>query len=184
MNNERYLVHHGILGQKWGVRRYQNEDGSLTTAGKARYDTSYGKGQDYKAKKKSLKEEYRSRNRKIIDEYAKAEDDFENDRIDYDTLRKADKQAYTAEKASKAQYKAGVKALKNEYNSQLQANTKKTTIKDSILSGEGGRKRIATLLTNNPDMTLDEARSITYKESALDTAVAVATIGAYYLINK
>ena len=31
-----YLAHHGILGQKWGVRRYQNEDGSLTEAGKKR----------------------------------------------------------------------------------------------------------------------------------------------------
>ncbi len=32
-----YLMHHGIKGQKWGVRRYQNEDGTLTEAGKARY---------------------------------------------------------------------------------------------------------------------------------------------------
>ena len=31
------LYHHGILGQKWGVRRFQNEDGTWTTAGKARY---------------------------------------------------------------------------------------------------------------------------------------------------
>lgn len=28
------LTHHGILGMKWGVRRYQNKDGSLTAAGK------------------------------------------------------------------------------------------------------------------------------------------------------
>ena len=30
------IEHHGILGQKWGVRRYQNEDGTLTDAGKQR----------------------------------------------------------------------------------------------------------------------------------------------------
>ena len=32
------LVHHGIKGQKWGVRRFQNKDGSLTAKGKKRYN--------------------------------------------------------------------------------------------------------------------------------------------------
>lgn len=34
---EAYLEHHGIKGQKWGERRYQNMDGSLTPAGRSRY---------------------------------------------------------------------------------------------------------------------------------------------------
>ena len=34
---ESYLVHHGIKGQKWGIRRYQNDDGTLTEAGKKHY---------------------------------------------------------------------------------------------------------------------------------------------------
>ena len=40
MNESKYLAHFGIKGQKWGERRFQNEDGTLTTEGKIRY----GKG--------------------------------------------------------------------------------------------------------------------------------------------
>ena len=40
------LIHYGTKGMKWGIRRYQNKDGSLTPAGKKRY--SEDESEDYK----------------------------------------------------------------------------------------------------------------------------------------
>lgn len=45
MNNNEVISHHGILGQRWGIRRYQNADGSLTPAGRKRAQKLKG---DYK----------------------------------------------------------------------------------------------------------------------------------------
>lgn len=45
--SEDYLCHHGIKGQKWGIRRYQNPDGSLTMEGIVRYGYKNAKKAKY-----------------------------------------------------------------------------------------------------------------------------------------
>ena len=49
-----YLAHHGVKGQRWGVRRFQNPDGSLTEKGKRRMKTLQGKSDKLDAKKAKL----------------------------------------------------------------------------------------------------------------------------------
>lgn len=79
------LYHHGIRGQKWGRRRYQNKDGSLTPAGKKRYDKEMDK---LKAEKKKLVNE--SRTKKKLDK-------LDQMRSDVNTLKKKNKGENTNE---------------------------------------------------------------------------------------
>lgn len=70
--SEEYLAHHGIKGQKWGVRRYQNDDRTLTPEGKVRYGAA--RTFDRKAKKGEFTNE-----KEIRDLYTmEAEDTWRN----------------------------------------------------------------------------------------------------------
>lgn len=78
------LAHHGIKGQKWGVRRYQNEDGSYTEEGKKRYGimpsgrmSTKGQARYYKdLRKQAMKEGYKDAalDRRIKDAYDNTDD--------------------------------------------------------------------------------------------------------------
>lgn len=48
-----YIYHHGIKGQKWGVRRYQEENGTLTSSGRRRYADAIDKSEKKEDKKPS-----------------------------------------------------------------------------------------------------------------------------------
>lgn len=66
------LQHHGIKGQKWGIRRFQNEDGTWTAAGRARYGDDGDGGQkkltgaEKRAIKKAYRKDQRARNAELV----------------------------------------------------------------------------------------------------------------------
>lgn len=68
------LEHHGIKGQKWGIRRYQNKDGSYTDAGRKRYKNGprhTGKDDPIKKAREDRKRAYENR-RLLSDEELRA----------------------------------------------------------------------------------------------------------------
>lgn len=81
------LYHYGKKGMKWGVRRYQNKDGTLTAAGKKRYDRDVrennAKKKDNRAKidgpdpDRWVKEDM-SRSKKVLDETGKTLNEIDN----------------------------------------------------------------------------------------------------------
>lgn len=116
------LYHFGVEGMKWGVRRYQNEDGTLTEAGKAHYNKSYGnmvtkiKKKETKASKlktKSAKYQYKSD--KAFDQSRRAIFDSTSERREtqgYKYKRKASRLNYKASKTVKSGEKYYKKKMK------------------------------------------------------------------------
>lgn len=81
------LYHHGVKGQKWGVRRYQNSDGSLTAAGKARYDAKEANKEARQARndwasarRNFIRKESRDNSRQKKKEYYESVENLKNKR--------------------------------------------------------------------------------------------------------
>lgn len=127
-NEGDYLAHHGIKGQRWGVRRFQNPDGSLTEQGKRRMTTLQGKSDKIDAKKAKLNSpknmvrlsQYKSMSadRHSVANQHKADEDFYRNKAAYSFTNHGAKVA--TKKADKAHTKYVKEAKKAaEYDSYI-----------------------------------------------------------------
>lgn len=130
------LYHYGIKGQKWGVRRFQNADGSYTEAGKKRYGRftlnpvdAYAQYQNYKVDKSFKKWKKGASNRDKAIELGKKANEAQR--------------AYMADKSNK-ELKRAYKESNREYKKAYRKNTayRKGTVRQEV-----GKDRASMYLT-------------------------------------
>ena len=161
--NTDYLAHYGVLGQKWGVRRFQNEDGSLTSEGKERYRTdsklgnfvravsntrvgqmrAVSRNKGFKKDLKEIKSEYKNQKKEIKEQKKRS---FLDD--DFDALRE-NKQKMKQLKSDfkKTKQEARVSAAEalypwqsKELNEKIQTGGLKSNLKAMVLGEYGSLK--------------------------------------------
>jgi hypothetical protein len=172
--SELYLAHHGIKGQKWGVRRFENEDGTLTAAGKKRYQAqeayvkSYNK---YKEAKKFKRSDFKiggmaNRNARI--RTAEAEKD----------VKKAD-YLYSKAKTDKGGERARNRQITKAYNSAGAIGILSNKV-DTAFGGSYRQK-----LSKNIEKTYGKEYADKQIKKAKNLAVAsIAATTAYYVGKK
>lgn len=169
------LYHHGVKGMKWGVRRYQNSDGTLTPAGKKRYSNmSDDKLQKtlYKQVKKARSEQSNWSNQwgvnNTIGKYSKAAQekytkDY-NKYINSDTVKRANQKIKNLDKL----FNRG-KIDPNQYDTEYK-NIRKSVYRpefdSSVTFSNGGRKYVKAYLdTYGKDLNAAYLKDLGYDEN-------------------
>ena len=154
------LYHHGIKGQHWGVRRFQNEDGSLTSAGKKRYDVDIETAKNkYDIAKRNTKE--------AIKEYYKRTSDDATAK--YDKSLKDEK--YAKEKLKK-------ELLKEKLNNETKISKRREKLQQEYLK-KGMSEEDAGIAAYKRERTEKAIKAV----AAVAITAAVA-YGAYKYYDK
>lgn len=169
------LYHYGILGMKWGVRRYQNKDGSLTNAGRRHYygDASvaraHSKYQEAKANRKTAKKLEKQARRKAIIPTKK-------NLMDYGNAMRDHSEAKNKEYRSEFEYKTKREAArirskniefkkKSKYRQKLEAQYKKLGLSDEDAQAAANRKiRAEKILAASAALTVAACAAYAYSK--------------------
>lgn len=184
------LYHHGIKGQRWGVRHYQYADGSLTPAGRQRY--GYGKTSNNKARIAANQKvsnlvntvKYKATGKQYVDSYLskgttfariQSSKDFENFAF-YATYKKQDMDKYmglfgknlrtrAAYDAKKAQKQANASGSEQDINYAKEMRDKSDNMKVYQLKIEATKRLKVPSDTNAGDITAKLLKESEFKEN-------------------
>lgn len=171
ISDSSYLVHHGVLGMKWGIRRYQNKDGTLTAQGKSRYgttsalrrtlrgmaNTTLGQklavrmNKGYREDRKEIKSAYLEKKSKLNKNSSKYKENLKSLNDDY---KKTKGEAATA--AADAIYGR----QSHELNKKIQTESIGKSVAKSILMGGYGSLKHSQARTSDMDRTTSAAIGI------------------------
>lgn len=120
---ESELYHHGILGQKWGIRRFQNQDGSYTAAGKERYNIEDGKRRSLKSYALEYKDRRENKNR-----YSRMKKNQNMDTMSMDELKRLQEREAIKGQIKWQQQKNDPNSWKKEFRRELLQSTTKSLL--------------------------------------------------------
>lgn len=171
------LMHYGTKGMKWGVRRYQNADGSLTPAGEKRYGNDpVGRAKlNVKAAKKDYNKAYNKAHnysaRHPIGQWTSKKKKAESDRRWDDAIDKADKL-----NKAKSDYKQAKKERRANINKTHREINDRASLGDRLIYNDATRRKAAKYVVDK-NMSMDDAIKRANSDAKRNTAIILGVYG-------